>query len=177
MNDFFSSVHEYSSILTQLSSHIDYLSASTRFILQHTSTNPPSPLSLITETCERDQVTAQVQVLVSASKDLSYEVKKIEKTVYKVSKLLCTNPVYNVMQFKYRYYNFISVAYFYCRVLAKTWQEASLVLLLPLELSSGHYLAPHLHLSVIVCLGILSDVTSCIYKHFIDSLYKFEIIA
>lgn len=79
------SLQEYSLVISQLSSHIAYLSSSTIFILHHTSSKVPSPITTATEPREQEQLTNQVQAVVAASEKLFNEVKDMEIQVYTVS--------------------------------------------------------------------------------------------
>ena len=81
---FCDSLQEYSLVLSQLSYHINYVCSSTSFILKHTTDTASSPITMATETCEKEELMNQVHTVVVASRELEKAVTKLQQHVYHV---------------------------------------------------------------------------------------------
>ena len=78
------SLQEYSLVLSQLANHIRYVHGSTSFIIGHTSSKTPSPITMASEPGEVEELTNQIQAVVIASQHLKQEVSSLEQLVYDV---------------------------------------------------------------------------------------------
>ena len=79
------SLEEYSIVLSQLSRHIGYIGGSTSFIINHTSTDAPSPITMATDYREQQELINQVKSVVDASSILHQKVLQLENDINKVS--------------------------------------------------------------------------------------------
>lgn len=75
------SLEEYSIVLSQLSRHISYIGGSTSFIINHTSTNAPSPVTMATDYREQQELINQVKSVVDASGSLHQKVLQLENDI------------------------------------------------------------------------------------------------
>jgi hypothetical protein len=76
------SLQEYSLVLLQLCSHIDYVCSSTRFVLNQTTHEVSSPVAMAMESCEQEELINQVQNIGTASRALATAVATLEGEVF-----------------------------------------------------------------------------------------------
>ena len=87
INVYLFSLQEYSAVLCQLATHVDYINSSTTFLLNHTAkSSGPSPVTMAISEQEQKELTNQIVSVVKASNQLTASIATLETEVYKVNR-------------------------------------------------------------------------------------------